>query len=60
LQKLEDEMKRFLPSLLGGFLAGASVWITQSYGLSSWLTGLAGGVGAFVGTYAGQKLLDAS
>ncbi len=53
-------MKRFLPSLLGGFLAGSSVWITQSYGLSSWLTGLAGGVGAFVGTYAGQKLLDAA
>lgn len=50
-------MKAFLASLLGGVLAAAVIWIAQSYGTSFWLTGAAGGVAAFVGTYAGQKLL---
>jgi len=53
---MEDEMKAFLASLLGGVLAAASIWIAQGYGMSFWMTGAAGGVAAFIGTYAGQKL----
>ena len=49
-------MKAFLASLLGGVLAAASIWIAQGYGMSFWMTGAAGGVAAFIGTYAGQKL----
>jgi uncharacterized membrane protein YfcA len=45
-ETVEDVMKTFLTSLIGGVLL--------------WLSALAGAAGAFIGTYAGQKLLHVS
>ncbi|MBD8686077.1 MULTISPECIES: hypothetical protein [unclassified Rhizobium] len=51
-------MKALLANLLGGVFAAAAVWGAQRLGASFLLTGIAAFVGAFVGTYAGQKLID--
>lgn len=59
-ETVEDVMKTFLTSLIGGVLAGASVWIADSFDMPLWLSALAGAAGAFIGTYAGQKLLHVS
>lgn len=51
-------MKALLANLLGGVFAAAAGWGAQSLNASFVLTGIAVFVGAFVGTYAGQKLIN--
>jgi len=51
-------MRAFLANLLGGVFAAASVWIAQILDATFLLSGIAAFVGAFIGTYAGQKLIN--
>lgn len=53
-------MRAFLANLLGGVLAAGSVWIAQIFDATFLFSGVAAFVGAFVGTYAGQKLINKS
>ena len=58
LQRAEVQMRAFLANLLGGVFAAASVWIAQILDATFLLSGIAAFVGAFIGTYAGQKLIN--